>query len=106
MIFNIFPSSKTDCTHPVFTKLKKLAAQGEVIHNDDTIGKILEVMKEIENEKEAGIKGRTGVFTTGIICVVGDIKIGLFFTGRQHAGENAEDILSSRDENKDPPLLT
>jgi transposase len=94
-----------DTIHPVFTKLKKIAAQGEVIHNDDTIGKILEVMKEIENEKEAGIKGRTGIFTTGIICVVGDIKIGLFFTGRQHAGENAEDILSSRDENKDPPLL-
>jgi hypothetical protein len=94
-----------DASHPVFTKLKKIAAQGEVIHNDDTIGKILEVMKEIEKEKEAGIKGRTGIFTTGIICVVGDKKIGLFFTGRQHAGENTEDILNFREENKNPPVL-
>jgi hypothetical protein len=94
-----------DAIHPVYTKLKNIAAQGEVIHNDDTTGKILEVMKEIDKEKEAGVKGRTGIFTTGIICVVGDKKIGLFFTGRQHAGENAEDILSFREENKGPSIL-
>jgi hypothetical protein len=58
-----------DAIHPVYTKLKNIAAQGEVIHNDDTTGKILEVMKEIDKEKEAGVKGRTGIFTTGIICV-------------------------------------
>ena len=35
-----------DCTHPVFKCLEKLAAQGEVIYQDDTPGRVLTVIEE------------------------------------------------------------
>ena len=82
-----------------------MAAQGEIIHNDDTGGKILAVMKQIEEEKESGKKGRTGIFTTGIIAIVGEFQIALFFTGRQHAGENTEDVCIEREKESSPLIL-
>ena len=45
-----------DLIHRVFEELKKIAAQGQIIHNDDTGGRILAVMKQIEEEKESGKK--------------------------------------------------
>ena len=39
---------------------------------------------------------RTGVFTSGIVSVTGDHRIGLFFTGRKHAGENLAKVLARR----------
>ncbi|KPA15567.1 transposase IS66 [Candidatus Magnetomorum sp. HK-1] len=94
-----------DLIHRVFEELKKIAAQGEIIHNDDTGGKILAVMKQIEEEKESGKKGRTGIFTTGIIAIVGEFQIALFFTGRQHAGENTEDVCIERKKESSPLIL-
>ena len=41
--------------------------------------------------------GTTGVFTSGIVSVVGEgCRIGLYFTGRKHAGENLADVLKQR----------
>jgi hypothetical protein len=40
--------------------------------------------------------GRTGVFTSGIVSVTGGHRIGLFFTGRKHAGENLAKVLARR----------
>jgi len=37
--------------------------------------------------------GRTGIFTTGIVAEAGPYHIALFFTGRQHAGENLDQLL-------------
>jgi hypothetical protein len=36
------------------------------------------------------------VFTTGIISIGEDYRIGLYFTGRKHAGENLADVLKQR----------
>ena len=77
---------------PVYRKLIEVAAAGDVIHNDDTVMKILEKMKTADVDK----KGRTGIFTSGFASIAGDIKVALFFTGRNHAGENMNDLLAKR----------
>ena len=43
-------------------------------------------------EREPGDK-RTGIFTSGIVSTTQGWKIALYFTGRQHAGENIADVL-------------
>jgi len=77
---------------PAYRKLIEIASQGDVIHNDDTVMKILEKMKPADVDK----KGRKGIFTSGFASIAGDIKIALFFTGRSHAGENMNDLLAKR----------
>lgn len=74
---------------PAFAQLVWQAAQGEVLHNDDTSMRILRLAREPSDE-------RTGIFTSGIIAVWRHHKIALFFTGRQHAGENLADVLKHR----------
>jgi transposase len=81
------------------TELQRQAAAGKVLHNDDTPARILAVEKEIR-EQEAKSDGkkkiRTGVFTTGIVSVTDDRRIALFFSGREHAGENLQKVLDLR----------
>lgn len=91
---------------PIYEELKRVAAQGNILYNDDTGMKILETMKEIKKEvKEAGgKKTRTGIFTTGIVSTTGDKKVALFFTGRKHAGENFDELLKQRESDRSPPL--
>ena len=85
--------------YPIFNILKVLAANGVLIHNDDTKLLILEVIKAIK----AGIAGnRTGMYTTGIIAENNGHKIALFLNGRQHSGENVSDLLQLRDPAKGP----
>lgn len=84
------------------------AAQGEVVHNDDTSVKILELLKENARrralEEKPPDKERSGIFTSGIVSKVGDHKIVLFFSGRKHAGENLEAVLKRRAEELGPPI--
>jgi len=99
---------------PLYEEHIRQAAQGEVVHNDDTAMKILDLMKsskqalESEAEPEAEApkdpKERTGVFTSGIVSRVGDHQIALFFTGRKHAGENLEQVLLRRAEELSAPI--
>jgi transposase len=76
------------------------AAQGEVLHNDDTSMKILELTKESRREILAAAGDaadeRTGVFTSGIVATRQGHRIALFFTGPKHAGENLGDVLGQR----------
>src|SRR5579863_1069256 len=65
------------------------AAQGEVLHNDDTSMRVLHLAREPSDE-------RTGVFTSGIVSTQQRQRIALYFTGRQHAGENLRDVLDHR----------
>ena len=74
---------------PVHDELIRQAAQGEVVHNDDTSMRVLKM------EHEPG-DDRTGVFTSGIVSTSQGGKIALYFTGRQHAGENLGDVLKQR----------
>jgi len=74
---------------PARDELIRQAAQGEVLYNDDTSMKVLRLAREPSDE-------RTGVFTSGIVSTRQGQKIALFFTGRQHAGENLADVLKRR----------
>lgn len=74
---------------PARDELIRRAAQGEVLHNDDTSMRVLK-LKRPEQGK------RTGVFTSGIVATGEGWKIALFFTGRQHAGENIADVIRQR----------
>jgi len=97
---------------PSLQQLIREAAQGQVLHNDDTTAKILELMgKRREATEEASIESgddestkRTGVFTSGIVSKVDGRSIALFFTGRQHAGENLEKVLAHRASELEPPI--
>jgi len=91
-----------DLIYPAFDELKRQAAQGEVLHNDDTTMKILELIQE---NKTRDKNERTGIFTTGIISLLEEGKrIAIFYTGRKHAGENIASLYEMRDGEKDPPI--
>ena len=87
---------------PVYDELIRQAAQGDVLYNDDTGNKILSLIKE-QNEKDDDFS-RKGMFTSAILSTVGGRKIALFFTGRNHAGENLADVLAKRKSGLDPPI--
>jgi hypothetical protein len=70
-------------------ELIRQAAQGEVLHNDDTGMRVLAMTREPSDD-------RTGVFTSGIVSTQEGQRIALYFTGRQHAGENLRDVLQHR----------
>ena len=68
-----------------------------MLHNDDTGMRILRLAREPSDK-------RTGVFTSGIVSVWRGRRIALFFTGRQHAGENLADVLKRRSEELRAPI--
>lgn len=85
-----------------------VAAQAEIIHNDDTKAKVLKV-PGASNENESAKPGkkakkRTGLFTTALVAIVSGIQIALFLTGRKHAGENLNDLLRKRHEGREPVI--
>jgi transposase len=82
---------------PAHDELIRQAAQGEVMHNDDTSMRVLKM------EREPG-DDRTGVFTSGIVSTGQEQKIALYFTGRQHAGENLTDVLKQRAHQLSAPI--
>ena len=92
--------SVADKIHPVYSALMCQAAQGDVVYNDDTVMKILELMKQSDERRE----GRKGMFTSGILSTVGDRKMAVFMTGGRHAGENLADILQKRSTALPPPV--
>jgi transposase len=74
---------------PAWEELIRQAAQGEVLHNDDTGMRVLHLAREPADE-------RTGVFTSGIVSTAPGWKIALFFSGAKHAGENLSAVLKHR----------
>jgi hypothetical protein len=74
---------------PILEELIRQAAQGKVMHNDDTGMRILRLTREPGDK-------RTGTFTSGIVSMVGAWRIALFFTGWKHAGENIAEVLKRR----------
>src|SRR5512143_1255436 len=97
---------------PAFAELIRQAAQGEVLHNDDTTVKILELMGERgRQEALAGAAGdvgdsdqRTGLYTSGVVALRDGHRVALFFSGRRHAGENLAQVLEHRAEQLPPPI--
>jgi len=87
---------------PAHEALITLAAQGKVIHNDDTTMRVQSLAKEAG--PAAGAPERTGIFTTGLISEVEGHTIALFLTGHRHAGENLDQVLSRRAADSPPPI--
>jgi transposase len=86
---------------PAHEELKRQAAQGDVIHNDDTSMTILAHMKENRTKEEGE---RYGTFTTGVVAEVEGHRVALFATGRNHAGENLTELLKEREGHRAPPI--
>ena len=82
----------------IFHALEQHAANGELVHGDDSHLKILEVIRD--NQRNPA-KERTGMFTTAILAEAQGQQISLFYNGTQHAGENMERLLEKRDPDKD-----
>jgi transposase len=95
---------------PAFAELIRQAAQGDVLHNDDTTVKILELMGERGprdgNTEEAGDAAdqRTGLYTSGVVALRDGRRVALFFSGRRHAGENLAEVLKLRAAELPPPI--
>ena len=91
---------------PAYEELIRQAAQGEVVYNDDTTVRILELMGERVRKTPPSDDGgpdnrghdpkRTGLFTSGVVATRAGVRMALFFSGRQHAGENLSDVLQHR----------
>jgi len=101
-----------DCSHPIFKCLEKLAAQGEVIFQDDTPQRVLALIEENQQATaQAHAQGkvktdeRTGMQTTALIVQVGERRIGLYYTGRRQAGENVARLLAQRAPGRAQPLV-
>jgi transposase len=100
---------------PIHQTLLKIAAKGQVLHNDDTTGKILELMEENrlvelakksadEQERKDSEKHRKGIFTTVLLSKVGDQQVVLYITGRKNAGENMDTLLDLRPKDLKIPI--
>jgi len=88
-----------DRVEPVFQEMIRQAAQGRVLHNDDTTMKILGLATEHQEPTDCDLAqspDRMGVFTSGIVSVCQGHQIALFFTGHRHAGENLAAVLKQR----------
>src|SRR6266571_4464439 len=100
-----------DCGYVVFGHLECLAAQGELIYQDDTTVRILSLIAEnhqaqahAETQGIARSKDRTGMYTTALVVRVGERTICLYYSGRSHAGENLKALLEKRAADQGKPL--
>ena len=84
---------------PAIGELKRQAAQGEVVHNDDTSMRVLSLDRDADLSPE-----RTGVFTSGLVWVSQQRRMALYFTGCKHAGENLAEVLKQRSPDLPPPI--
>jgi hypothetical protein len=98
---------------PAFDELMRQAAQGEVLHNDDTTMTVLSLAPEAraraegpdaDPDPDAVPRERTGVFTSGIVSLYQGQRLALFFTGHRHAGENLARVLAKRAGELGPPI--
>jgi transposase len=84
---------------PAWDELMRQAAQGEVVHNDDTSMRVLSLDRDADIAPE-----RTGVFTSGLVWIFRAHRIALFFTGCKHAGENLAAVLQQRSPDLPRPI--
>ena len=84
---------------PLHDALIAFAAQGDLIHNDDTTMKVLSFLKQQDPDST-----RKGIFTTGIVSNCNGHQIALFMTGGNHAGENLNELLRHRASGLSPPI--
>lgn len=92
---------------PALAELTRQAAQGELVHNDDTRMTVLDLTRPgspRDDDADDLSPDRTGVFTSGIVSTREGQRIALFLTGRRHAGENLAQVLAARAADLGPPI--
>jgi len=101
-----------DSGYVVFAHLERLAAQGELIYQDDTTARILSLIGEnLQRRAHAEAMGlsrsqeRTGMYTTALVVQVGERTICLYYSGRAHAGDNLKALLEQRQAGLDKPIV-
>jgi hypothetical protein len=100
-----------DCAYKVFEQMEKEAAQGDLIFQDDTVVRIVSLIKENRDLLAAaqvqGLstpKERTGMHTTALAVRVGEHTAILYYSSRRHAGENLQRLLDKREAGLEKPL--
>jgi hypothetical protein len=91
----------------VHQQLLWLAAQGDLMHHDDTRMQVLQWTAQLKRGQalREDDPQRTGVFTTSILSMASQRPtIALFFTGAYHAGENLRRVLQQRMEGLELPV--
>ena len=96
-------AAAAEVIRPAIEELIRQAAQGEVLHNDDTPMSVLALEREGDREARDPPE-RKGVFTSGIVATQGGRRVALFFTGHRHAGENLASVLAQRAKELGPPI--
>ena len=102
-----------DSAYMVFEYLVLLAAQGHLIYQDDTPVRILSLLQENAQWQQAHEQAaqtsesseRTGMQSTALVVEVDAHTICLYFSGRNHAGENLRELLDKRQDGLDKPLV-
>jgi transposase len=80
-----------------FDELIRQAAQAPLLHHDDTPAQILSLRAERTQPEAAGHTPKAkAINTSGIVAVLQEHKVVLFFTGHQHAGQNLAEVLAHR----------
>ena len=82
-----------DAAYPVYESLKRLGANQPLVYQDDTGARVLSLIRENQSEPPPP---RQGMYTT-VLRFEGKHRICIYLTGRQHAGENLDDLLAYRD---------
>jgi transposase len=88
----------------VYKELIRQAAQAPLLHNDDTPARVLALMRERKQAEAAGKATAKAINTSGIVALLGEHRVVLFFTGHAHAGQNLELVLAERAQELAPPM--
>ena len=90
----------------VVKELIRQAGQGDVLHTDDTPGKILSLIVARNKLEAAGQTPEVkAINTSGIVALLPEgNKVALFFTGHPHAGTNLSNVLAQRAKELRPPI--
>jgi len=97
----------TEGPRHAYLEMIRRAAQGQVLHNDDTPTRILALMGERRRKAEAAgqeLPSTKAINTTGIVSLLGQTKVILFMTGPAHAGTHLARVLAHRAEDLRAPI--
>lgn len=91
--------------HPVFKRIKAMAANGRIFHIDDTTNRILQ-QEPVLKTRAGKQRLRTGVYSSVCVAILPCGKrLILYQTSVGHAGEWIEEILQGRDPQRDKPVV-
>jgi len=89
---------------PLFEELIRQAAQSPLVHHDDTVMRVAELRRPAAAGDTGTGPVRKGCFTTNVLAGNQAHPVALFFTGRQHAGENLAKVLQHREAGSERPI--